>query len=449
MGRQKMAMKVKKNIKRYLRNKVGPAQIAVISKLTPRALIEHAQRENLKSQVIYCAQNSPYYIRRFKELGIDPYKVERIEDLHELITPNAAVVEAPYDFVCKPPQIAFETTGTKGRNKRIFFTNAEINRATSHITFAFSMYGFTPKDRFVNFYNFNFWVPGVLHQKACEKYEAFCLPAGKVEPEEIYDRLKFYKINVLMGYPSLLMRLTELADAKGRIPMKGIMCSGEHLPNHLRKYIEDVWGCGVYRGYGCTESCGGIGGECVKKNGYHIDETDRIVEILNPDVDGFGEIVLTTLHRECMPLLRYKVSDIGRVTTERCECGLPTARILEIAGRADDKITIGSVDIMPVKTFDDILSKVPQVTEDYQVRAFWEDRREVLELTAETNSSDIDAIKNEIHSLIRQHYPDMTKNLSLNMLEFRIRFTPPRSLRGSSVKLNKFIDIRRQQEQNL
>ena len=102
---------------------------------------------------------------------------------------------------------------------------------------AYTSYGFTPKDRFVNFYNFSFWVPGVLNQKACEKFEAFCLPAGKVNPEEIYERLEFYKINILMGYPSLLMRLTEIAEANGRFPMKGIMVGGEHLPNHLRKYI--------------------------------------------------------------------------------------------------------------------------------------------------------------------------------------------------------------------
>ncbi len=442
-------MGLKKDVKRYLRHKVGPKQVEMMGRLTPRSVLLHTQKKAFIDQVRYCAENSPYYKREFERLGIDAAKVESIEDLGALITPNAAVVDTPMEFVCRPPQIAFETTGTKGRNKRIFFTNAEINRATSHITFAFNLYGFTPKDRFVNFYNFNFWVPGVLHQKATEKFEAFCLPAGKVDPEEIYSRLKFYNINVMMGYPSLLMRLTEIADANGRIPMKGIMCSGEHLPNHLREYIEDVWGCGVYRGYGCTESCGGIGAECTHKTGYHIDESEKIIEIINPDKTGLGEIVLTTLKRECMPLLRYKVSDLGRVTTERCECGVPTARIIEIAGRADDKITIGCVDLLPVKCFDELLAGVPDVTEDYQLRAFWEGRREVLELTAETGASDTAEVEKAIWAVIKDKNPDLWKNLSLNMLEFKMKFVAPRSLRGSNVKLNKFTDIRRQQERTM
>ena len=307
------------------------------------------------------------------------------------------------------------------------------------------MYGLTPEDRFMNFYNFSFWIPGVMHQKAAEKFEAFCVPAGKVDPAEIYDRLEFYKINVLMGYPSLLMRVTEIADARGRIPMKAIMCSGEPVPPHLRSYIEDVWGCKTFMGYGCTESGGGIGGECIHQNGYHIDETDRIVEIINPDAAGYGEIVLTTLNRECMPLLRYKVSDIGRVDTTRCKCGLPTARIMDIAGRADDKITLGCVDFLPVKCFDEILFHVPEVTDDYQLRAFWDGRVEVLEITAETAANHDDA-RQAVLAAIQQFNPDMWKNYSLKMLDLRVILVPPKSLRGSNVKLNKFVDQRRQQE---
>lgn len=439
-------MSMKKNFKRYLRRKVGPAQLGLASRMVPRAVIEKAQLDALRKQVKYCANKSAYYKARFNELGINPEKITSIQDLKDLITPNSAVVEQPENFLCCPPQIAFETTGTKGRNKRIYFTNGEVGRATSHITLAFTMYGFTPQDRFCNFFNFSFWIPGILNQKAAEKFEAFCLPAGKVDPEEIYERLEFYKINVLMGYPSLLMRLTELADKNGRFPMKGIMCSGEHLPEHLRSYIQDVWSCKVYRGYGCTESCGGIGGECVHQSGYHIDEVDRIVEIENPDKDGYGEIVLTTLYRECMPLLRYKVADVGRLETSRCKCGLPTYRISDILGRSDDKITIGSVDMHPVKLFDDILSRVPDVTEDYKVRAFWDDRIEVIELTAEAAPSHREHSAAAIFNEIKESYPDFWKNYSLKMLDFRINYAEPRSLRGNNVKLNKFTDSRREQE---
>ena len=439
---------LKKSFKRYLRRKVGPAQVAVLGRMVPHSIILRNQTENLKKQVRLCAEKSPYYRQRFRELNIIPENVQSIDDLKALITPNAAVVETPYEFLCCRPQIAFETTGTKGRNKRIFFTNAEVNRVTSHITLAFTMYGLTPNDRFMNFYNFSFWIPGVLHQKAAEKFEAMCVPAGKVDPEEIYDRLKFYDINVLMGYPSLLMRVTELADKRGRIPMKAILCSGEHLPEHLRHYIQGVWGCKLYMGYGCTESGGGIGGECVHQCGYHIDETDRIVEIENPDRDGFGEIVLTTLNRECMPLLRYKVGDIGRLEPQRCKCGMPTTRIVEIQGRSDDKITLGCVDLLPVKCFDELLSYVPQVTEDYRLLAGWDGNIEFLELTAETDVNH-DTVRQSILDVVKKYNPDMWKNYSLNMFDFRIRLQAPRTLRGSGVKLNKFTDRRREMEREL
>jgi phenylacetate-CoA ligase len=440
---------LKKNLKKYLRHKVGPGQLSAVSKLIPRSMLLKTQHDNLIKQVRLCAEKSAYYKERFAELGIDPARVQSIKDLAALETPNKAVVERPWDFVCCPPQIAFETTGTKGRNKKIFFSNGEINRATSHIALSFSLYGLTPADRFVNSYNFSFWVPGLLHQKACEKFEAFCLPASKVAPGEIYDRLEFYKINVLMGYPSLLVRLTEMADANKRIPMKAILCSAEPLPSHLREYMQDVWGCKVFMGYGGTESCGGVGGECVHQNGYHIDEMDRIVEIKDPDENGIGEILLTTLNRECMPLLRYNIGDLGRITEERCQCGLPTARIMEIAGRNDEKATIGSMDFLPVKAFDELLGHVPEVTEDYQLKALWDGRYQVMELTYESAAADQARVQEAIVASMQEFSPDIYKNYKFDMYKFRMKCVAPRSLRGDNIKLNKWIDIRRQQEKEM
>jgi phenylacetate-CoA ligase len=440
---------IKKNLKKYLRHKAGPEQISAVSRLIPRSVLLKTQRDNLIRQVRYCAEKSAYYREQFAEHGIDPLKVRGIEDLAAIETPNKAVVERPYDFVCCPPQIAFETTGTKGRNKKIFFTNGEVNRATSHIALSFTLYGLTPADRFVNSYNFSFWVPGVLHQKACEKFEAFCLPASKVAPAEIYDRLEFYKINVLMGYPSLLVRLTEMADANKRIPMKAVLCSSEPLPERLREYMQEVWGCKVYMGYGGTEYCGGAGGECIHQNGYHLNEMDQIVEIKDPDENGIGEILLTTLNRECMPLIRYNIGDLGRMTTERCKCGLPTARIMEIAGRRDEKATIGSMDFLPVKAFDELLGHVPQVTEDFQLKAYWEGRYQIMELFYESDAGDQDQVQNAIVASMKEYSPDIYKNYMLDMYKFRMTCVPPRSLRGDNVKLNRWVDIRRQQEKDM
>mgnify|MGYP001577598866 CR=1 FL=1 len=102
---------MKKKFKRYLRHKVGPAQLGLASRMVPRAVIEKAQLDALKKQVKYCADKSAYYKARFNELGINPEKITGIKDLKDLITPNSAVVEQPEDFICCPPQIAFVKRG--------------------------------------------------------------------------------------------------------------------------------------------------------------------------------------------------------------------------------------------------------------------------------------------------------------------------------------------------
>ncbi|MEW6201915.1 MAG: AMP-binding protein [bacterium] len=433
-----------KTIKGYFKSRVRAKHIYSAMRFVPRVILEQIKQRRLRELVAYCAAKSVFYKEKFKFHGINPDNVRSMDDLKGIFTTGMDLIERRKDFICGQDLIAFETTGTQGRNKWLHFSRHEINKMANSCMVGLLMLDFRRTDRFLNCFNYSFWVPGFVFQRGVEKLGAFCLGASKTSPESIYERLDAYKINALLGYPSLLMRVTDLAEKHGAPKITGIMTAGERITPEVRSWMEQVWGCNVYATYGLTEACGGVGGECVRKNGYHIDELLNIVEIDEPDEYGYGEIILTTLTRRCMPLIRYRTGDVGRIIRERCGCGLPTMRLENVPGRIDEKIKIGTAYFLP-NVFDRAIHSVDGVKRDYQLVAYWKGNKEVLELNLESEIPS-DKLSEEVLKAIFREDKDMANNVSYGMFTLKIRFNPPGSLRGDDIKLKRFVDKRLAQE---
>jgi phenylacetate-CoA ligase len=205
--------------------------------------------------------------------------------------------------------------------------------------------------------------------------------------------LKTYNISILAGTTSYIYNLTcemEPLYNLRSLNLKNIMIGSEPLPKAIRDKIEKTWNTKAYQGYGLTEVGTSIAGECKQQNGMHITESDFYIEITDPITgerlkDGqIGEVTITTLDREGMPILRYRTHDLGLIMPEPCPCGLPFRRI-KIKGRTDNMVPIGSGDNLFPSECDEAILNIPGVI-DYQVILVKKHNKDHITVIVETKS---------------------------------------------------------------
>ena len=284
-----------------------PAAIsAKLLTVIPRPVFDWKRNSCFRNFVNYAYKNSKFYKERFDILKIDPRKVTGPSDLKNFYTTAEDIVNHAEDMLCSRPHMVFESSGTTGRNKRIYMSQEDFNHSGSLDTVGFALWGIKPEDRVVNAFDFSIWIPGHLTQRGLEKSRLFTLAAGKADPMEVYKRIPVYNINIIFGEPTWLIKLTEIAEEKGAYPLKLIVGGAENMPEAARPWMEKVWGGAKVRMVYTSVECGGVLGFEVESrcDGYHIDEGDYYIEIADPDKDGYGEVVFTTLGRSVMPLIR-------------------------------------------------------------------------------------------------------------------------------------------------
>jgi phenylacetate-CoA ligase len=216
----------------------------------------------------------------------------------------------------------------------------------------------------------------------------------------------------------------------------------EEMPAKAVEWIKRVWnGCTVKMCYGTVEQGLSMGFQpCDHHDGYHIDAVDFFPEILEPDADGYGELVFTTLRRTTMPLIRYRSRDVTRIMPP-CPCGLRVTKIEKLRGRRDELIVASGGNLYPLM-FERILWQVSGLGLDYQVIFKLEEVIEIVEINVETAREDAAAVLDEIKQSASDLYPDLMKNLALGIFQMRVRLRAPGSIRGAGRKLRRLIDNR-------
>ncbi|HEX7629158.1 MAG TPA: hypothetical protein VF431_02340, partial [Candidatus Methylomirabilis sp.] len=248
---------------------------------------------------------------------------------------------------------------------------------------------------------------------------------------------------VVMGDPFWIARFTEIAMAKGiRVPMTGFVSGAERVTDTLRTLIEDYWKAPLFMTYASTELGASLGAECRERAGYHLHEYDYAVEILNPDSDGYGEVAFTTLTRTIMPLIRYRTRDIARLIPEPCPCGMPFRRLSAIRGRSDEVIACVWGDVHP-ELFEDLLSSVEGIGDEWQVALRQEGLRPVFEFRLESSGGA--CVQAEADTRVRarlvQRYPALAAKTQQRMCDVVIRLMPPGTLRRGR-KIRRLVDER-------
>lgn len=349
-----------------------------------RPTLERLQLELLQRTVERVANRVPFYQQKLAELGVAPGDIRSLEDVQRLPFTTSADLRATYPHgllaVDRQEPVRLHTSsGTTGKPKALFFSGRDVNNAAELIARALVMTGITSVDVFQNMMSYGLFTGGLVMHYGAEKVGCLVIPAGPGTSERQLMLMRDFGTTAVHILPSYALYFAGFLEQKGIRPGKDLLLrkafvGAEPHTEETRRRIEAALGCDVYNSYGLTEMNGpGVAFECEHKAGLHLWEDNYLMEIIDPGsgrpaTDGEpGELVLTSLKREAMPLLRYRTRDITSIIPEPCACGRTHRRLNRITGRSDDMLIVRGVNIFP-QQIERVLMAAPQVGRNYVIQ---------------------------------------------------------------------------------
>lgn len=346
-----------------------------LGEITRRELQEY-QLHRFRQQMAYVMENSYYYQKKFKDLGLRPEDIRTYDDLEKVpLTDPADLAAEPMTFLCvsqSKVMRAFTTSGTTGTRKRLFYTQDDVLNIVDAISAALRSVGMSGEDTLqIMFPAVSAWDPGLMLEGACKVAGLRAKVCSSVDADEQIRTMKAEDTKVMIGLTSFLYRITALARDKYDLRafgMKAIICSAEPLSEAMRREMRSAWGCKILSQYGMTEMGLATSIECEAADGLHMDEADYLAEVIDPQTGKHlpdrtpGELVFTSLSMQGTPLLRYRTRDVSFLIGPPCRCDFITVgRMGKVQGRMDAQTKIGyGQKIYPV-LFDEALLPIPGV----------------------------------------------------------------------------------------
>lgn len=347
-----------------------------------RAQIEALQLERLQQTVKHC-MNSPFYKQRFEEIGLKPEDIKTLDDIRKIPFTTKQDLRDTYPFGIASVPLRqcvrlHSSSGTTGNPTVILHTQKDLDEWANQVARNLWMVGLRPDDVFQNSSGYGMFTGGLGFQYGAERLGMLTIPAAAGNSLRQIKFMTDFGTTAVHAVPSYVTRLKEVMDEVGVDPRKDtklrvLAIGAEPHSEEQRKRIEDMMGVKAYNSFGMSEMCGpGVGFECQEQNGLHFWEDYYVVEIINPDTlepvaDGeIGELVLTTLCREAMPLLRYRTRDLTRVLGRTCACGRNHIRLDRMKGRSDDMMVLRGVNIFPIQ-IEKILMQFPELAPNYLI----------------------------------------------------------------------------------
>lgn len=384
----------------------------------PRKQLEKLQVERLK-KTIELAMNSSFYAPKFKELGITPDCIKTVDDIHRLPFTTKQDLRDNYPFGLASVPLekvvrVHSSSGTTGKPTVILHSQKDIDQWADAMARSMYCIGLRNTDVIQNTSGYGMFTGGLGIQYAAERLGAMSIPAGAGNSLRHLKFIEDFGTTALHCIPSYATRLAAVIKENGVDPrdtkIHTLIIGAEPHSEAQRKRIEDLWGAKAYNNFGMSEMCGpGVAIECQEQNGMHIWEDNYIVEILNPDTlenvpDGeLGELVLTTLNREAMPLFRYRTHDLTRILPGDCPCGRTHKRLDRFQGRSDDMMIVKGVNIYPIQ-IEKVLMQYPELASDFLITLETiEDNDEMLiEVELANATDDFAALQNLSKSISRR-----------------------------------------------
>ncbi len=397
-------------------------------------------------------KNVNFYKEKFKAVGISPGDIKTLADVKKLPFTTGEDLKATYPdgllAIKKEDVVRLHTSsGTTGKPKAIFFSARDIDSAAELMARCFVMTGVTRSDVFQNMMTYGLFTGALVMHYGAEKLGVLVIPAGPGNSERQLTLMKDFKTTVVHITPSYALYFADFLEKKGissqrYLSLKRAFIGAEPHTEETRQKIEKLLGIDAYNSYGLSEMNGpGVAFECIYKNGMHIWEDNFLVEIIGPATgeplpEGEkGELVLTTLNREAMPLIRYRTRDITSIISEPCKCGRTHRRLTRIAGRTDDMLIVRGVNIFP-QQIEKVLMSIPGVGKNYLIKLEGLD-----EMTIQAEF-DLSVFDGQVEHLVQLQNQIVNKLNSEILIKPKVEILPPGSLAVSEGKAKRVIDNR-------
>ncbi|WP_320175100.1 phenylacetate--CoA ligase [Maridesulfovibrio sp.] len=426
----------------------------------PREELEELQLRRLKQLCERVYANVPFYTNKFKELGIEPKDINSLSDLTKLPFTEKQDLRNHYPFglfaVSRENIVRIHSSsGTTGKATVVGYTKRDIKNWADLMARSFAIAGATPEDSIHNAYGYGLFTGGLGAHYGAEALGATIIPVSGGGTRRQIMLLKDFGADVICCTPSYALFLHETGKEMGidfkKLPLRIGIFGAEPWTESMRRDIEQKLHIKALDIYGLSEIMGpGVAMECAEEqNGLHIMEDHFLPEIINPETGEHvkpgetGELVITTLTKEGIPLIRYRTRDLTRLNYTACRCGRTFARMHRIMGRSDDMLIIRGVNVFPSQ-IESILIETEGLSPHYQLVVERDGNLDILTVKVEISGA---AFSDEIKNLQR-----LERKIQKTIKEFlgvtaRVKLVEPKSIERSVGKAQRILDLRNQDQQ--
>ena len=422
----------------------------------PRKEIEALQLERLRHLVRYCYDNVKLYHDRFDEAGLDPDKFKTLSDLQYIPPTTKADLRDNYPFgllavPMKEIVRVHASSGTTGKPTVVAYTREDLDMWSEIMARIIAAAGVGPDDIAQVCFGYGLFTGALGLHYGLERLGCAVVPSSSGNSEKQVMLMHDFGTTTLIATPTYALYLGELAREMGYGPddfkLRIGLFGSEGCTTEMRTKIEERLGLFATDNYGMSELIGpGVAGECELRCGLHFAEDHFIPEIVDPETlearpDGeAGELLVTTLTKKGMPLLRYRTRDLTRITREPCACGRTTARMDKVMGRSDDMLKIKGVNVFPSQ-IESVLMPMTEISPHYMLYVRHEGYTDTLEVQVELvdgalleRYSDLEALTKKIRAKLK----------TVLGIDAKVTLVQPKTIERFAGKAKRVVDLRNQ-----
>jgi len=420
----------------------------------PLEELQEIQARKLRQLADTVYRSSHFYRNRFKEAGVKPENIKTLEDVTRLPFTFKKDLRDNYPtgMFCVPLNqvVRFHvSSGTTGKPTVVGYTRGDVDGWTTSLARALTACGLGRGDIIQVSYGYGLFTGGLGLHYGAEEIGASVIPMGVGNTERQIELMIDLKATAIACTPSYLLHMNEVAkkmgiSVKDDTCLKAAILGAEPWSLETRRRIENTMGIKAYDIYGTSELSGPLFTECEQQNGIHVWADHFLIEVIDKNGDPVkegqrGEMVVTTLSKEALPLIRYRIGDITILNNKECECGRTHPRIMRILGRADDMLIIRGINVFPSQ-IESVLMTIPEVGEHFQILAERDGELDELTVRVEVTKAAFSDKLADLMKLEKKIGYELQKVLNLST---KVELVETGTLPRSQGKSQKVIDKRK------
>ncbi|WAM34798.1 phenylacetate--CoA ligase family protein [Caldicellulosiruptor morganii] len=421
-----------------------------------RKQFEELQLERLKRTVERVYENVPFYRKKFDEIGVKPHHIKTLKDIQLLpfTTKDDLRENYPYGLFTVPLTKIVRvhaSSGTTGKPTVVGYTKHDMEVWTEVVARIVTASGVREHDIAQIAFGYGLFTGAFGLHQGLERVGATVIPISSGNTEKQLMVMQDFGATVLVCTPSYALYMDEVANElnidRSKLKLRLGLFGAESSTVEMRREIEKKWGLFATENYGLSEIIGpGVSGECEYREGLHINEDHFYPEIINPQTGEVlpegetGELVLTTLTKEGMPLIRYRTRDITSLIYEPCKCGRTNVRMTSVKGRTDDMLIIRGVNVFPSQ-IESVLMGIEGIGPHYQLVVTKKGYLDDLEVHVELVDGRLLERYAELEKLENKIKHRIYTVLGLNV---KVKLVEPKTLERTTGKAKRVLDLRNQ-----